>query len=161
MIRMIFIIVLENVNEGQSAFENVDIMRKPHQVINGEIVINKSKNGDKYRRQIWNKVAPCIHTRNDQLASQNTIHPVDNRVFSIRELMCLMTIPYEFKWIELSLENLNSLSDDEKYKVSKANEMNIRQSIGEAVPTNIFFQIAKKLVNFCLRKILIEIKFYL
>lgn len=143
---------IENLNEGQSAFENVDIMRKPHQVINGEIVINKSKNGDKYRRQIWNKVAPCIHTRNDQLASQNTIHPVDNRVFSIRELMCLMTIPYEFKWIELSLENLNSLSDDEKYKVSKANEMNIRQSIGEAVPTNIFFQIAKKIGEFLSKK---------
>lgn len=143
---------IENLNEGQSAFENVDIMRKPHQVINGEIVINKSKNGDKYRRQIWNKVAPCIHTRNDQLASQNTIHPVDNRVFSIRELMCLMTIPYEFKWIDLSLENLNSLSDDEKCKISKANEMNIRQSIGEAVPTTIFFQIAKKIGEFLSKK---------
>jgi DNA (cytosine-5)-methyltransferase 1 len=42
------------------------------------------KNGDKYKRQYWNKVAPCIHTRNDILSSQNTVHPVDDRVFSIR-----------------------------------------------------------------------------
>jgi DNA (cytosine-5)-methyltransferase 1 len=44
------------------------------------------KNGDKYKRQYWNKVAPCIHTRNDILSSQNTVHPVDDRVFSIRIL---------------------------------------------------------------------------
>jgi DNA (cytosine-5)-methyltransferase 1 len=53
--------------------------------------------GDKYKRQRWDKVAPCIHTANDCLASQNTIHPFDDRVFSIAELMEIMAIPKEFK----------------------------------------------------------------
>ncbi|TNK98969.1 DNA (cytosine-5-)-methyltransferase, partial [Mycoplasmopsis pullorum] len=136
---------IENIKEGQSAFDNEDDHLKPHRIINGKIVINKAKNADKYTRQIYNKVAPCIHTRNDQMASQNTLHPVDNRVFSIRELMKMMTIPKSFKWIEYDLEYLNSLSIEEKQKISKKEELNIRQSIGEAVPTNIFRQIAHKI----------------
>ena len=136
---------IENLKEGQSAFDNNSDELKPHRVIDGKIVINKSKNSDKYTRQIYDKVAPCIHTRNDQLASQNTIHPVDNRVFSIRELMRMMTIPDEFKWLDYNLSDLNRLSVAEKQKVSKKEELNIRQSIGEAVPTVIFRQIANKI----------------
>lgn len=136
---------IENLAEGQSAFDNNCDELKPHRIIDGKIVINKSKNADKYTRQIYDKVAPCIHTRNDQLASQNTIHPIDNRVFSIRELMRMMTIPDTFKWLEYNLSNLNQLSVAEKQKVSKKEELNIRQSIGEAVPTIIFRQIANKI----------------
>lgn len=136
---------IKEIGEGESAFDNKDDFKKPHRIINGEIVINKSKNGDKYRRQIFDKVAPCIHTRNDQMASQNTLHPKEDRVFSIRELMKMMTIPDNFKWLNLELEKLNNLSLEEKRKISKKEEMNIRQSIGEAVPTEIFRQIAKKI----------------
>lgn len=143
---------IKDLKEGQSAFENTDDSKKPHQVVNGEILINKSKNGDKYKRQKWDLVAPCIHTRNDQLASQNTIHPSDDRVFSIRELMLMMNIPHSFKWLPLSLEELNSLDDKEKQKLSKQNEMNIRQSIGEAVPTIIFRQIADTIKSFMQRQ---------
>lgn len=136
---------IENLEEGQSAFDNNSDELRPHRVIDGKIVINKSKNADKYTRQIYDKVAPCIHTRNDQLASQNTIHPIDNRVFSIRELMRMMTIPDAFKWLDYNLSDLNQLSLAEKQKVSKKEELNIRQSIGEAVPTVIFRQIANKI----------------
>lgn len=139
---------IKDLKEGQSAFENADECKKPHQIINGKIIINKSKNGDKYKRQKWDAVAPCVHTRNDQLASQNTIHPKDDRVFSIRELMLMMNIPQNFKWLPLNLNELNALSDSEKQKLSKQNEMNIRQSIGEAVPTIIFRQIAEKIKDF-------------
>ena len=46
----------------------------------------------------------AFHTRNnDQLASQNTVHPSEDRVFSIRELMKIMTIPDDFRWVDLSL----------------------------------------------------------
>lgn len=79
------------------------------------------------------------------MASQNTLHPKEDRVFSIRELMKMMTIPDNFKWLNLELEKLNNLSLEEKRKISKKEEMNIRQSIGEAVPTEIFRQIAKKI----------------
>ena len=130
---------------GESAFDNVNPEKIPHRIIQGKIVFNKEKNADKYTRQEFDKVAPCVHTRNDQLASQNTVHPVDDRVFSIRELMEMMTIPKEFKWTRESLEELNELNIEEKKKKSKKIEMNIRQSIGEAVPTAIFNQIANKI----------------
>ena len=52
--------------------------------------------------------------RNDLLGSQNTIHPSDDRVYSIRELMMLMSIPQEFRWVDMSLEELNALSDEKK-----------------------------------------------
>ncbi|MCX5773683.1 MAG: DNA cytosine methyltransferase [Fusobacteria bacterium] len=134
-----------DLKEGQSAFQNEEEKNKPHQIINDKIVLNQQKNGDKYRRQLWDKVGPCIHTRNDQLASQNTIHPQDDRVFSIRELMLMMTIPDEFKWVQEDITGINSLDHDNKLKFLKKNEINIRQSIGEAVPTKIFRIIAKKI----------------
>src|SRR5690554_6266534 len=63
---------ISDLKEGESAFDNTDPKKRPHQIKNGVIVPNKNKNGDKYTRQYWDKVAPCIHTRNDQLASQGT-----------------------------------------------------------------------------------------
>ncbi len=136
---------IHDLKEGESAFDNKDIEKIPHQVKNGQIVINKRKNADKYTRQYWDKVGPCVHTRNDQLASQNTIHPQDDRVFSIRELMKMMTIPDNFRWISKSLEELNTLPEKEKSKLLKKEAVKIRQSIGEAVPTKIFNKIAENI----------------
>ncbi len=136
---------IENTKEGQSAFENTDPKRRPHQIVNGKIVHNENKNGDKYSRCYWDKVAPCVHTRNDILASQATIHPKDNRVFSIRELMRMMSVPDSFNWVETKQEDLNKLSNEEKRKILKKEEINIRQSLGEAVPTIIFAGIAKNI----------------
>lgn len=65
---------ISEIKEGQSAFDNTDIERIPHTLKDGVIVYNAQKNGDKYTRQYWDKVAPCIHTRNDIMASQNTVH---------------------------------------------------------------------------------------
>ncbi len=139
---------IHELDEGESAFDNDDELKRPHKVVDGNIVPNIQKNGDKYTRQYWDKVAPCIHTRNDQLASQNTVHPEEDRVFSIRELMRFMTIPDEFKWIDKSLEELNALPEKKKKALLKKEEIKIRQSIGEAVPTNIFFQIACNIKEF-------------
>lgn len=150
---------IRDLKEGESAFDQEDDNKKPHTIENGKIKINANKTGDKYKRQYWDKVAPCIHTRNDQLASQNTIHPVDDRVFSVRELMNIMTIPKSFKWVELDEKYLNALAYEEKRKFLKKEEVNIRQSIGEAVPTEIFRQIAEKIKenlnreNYTLREI--------
>lgn len=136
---------IAEIKEGQSAFDNVDDCKKPHQVKDGKIVINQQKNGDKYKRQYWDKVGPCIHTRNDQMASQNTVHPCDDRVFSIRELMMMMTVPYSFKWVDDDLDTLNQLPIVKKRAFLKKEEIKIRQSLGEAVPTVIFQSIAKKI----------------
>lgn len=136
---------IKDLKEGQSAFDNVDDNKKPHQIKDGKIVINQQKNADKYTRQYWDKVGPCIHTRNDQLASQNTVHPSDDRVFSIRELMRMMTVPDSFKWVADDFETLNNLSENKKRAFLKKEEIKIRQSLGEAVPTAIFQAIAKKI----------------
>jgi len=136
---------IHDLKEGQSAFDNEEEEKKPHQIIDGKIVLNQRKNADKYRRNYWDKVGPCVHTRNDQLASQNTIHPADDRVFSIRELMRMMTVPFDFKWTEDDFESLNSLPLKEKVRFLKREEIKIRQSLGEAVPTAIFRGIAKNI----------------
>jgi len=138
---------IKDLQEGQSAFENHDISNRPHRIKNGKLVVNKNKNGDKYKRCYWNKPGFCIHTRNDQLASQMTIHPQDNRVFSIRELMILMSIPNDFRWTNVPFEKLNSMTYEEKSHLLKKEEMNIRQTIGEAVPTKIFRDVARKIKN--------------
>ena len=136
---------ISDIKEGESAFDNADDIKKPHRIVEGKIVINQQKNGDKYKRQYWNKVGPCIHTRNDQMASQNTIHPSDDRVFSIRELMLMMTVPSSFKWVETNFSALNALPFEKKRSFLKKEEIKIRQSLGEAVPTVIFQSIAKKI----------------
>lgn len=139
---------IHGLEEGESAFDNEDELKRPHKVVDGKIIPNIRKNGDKYTRQYWGKAAPCIHTRNDQLASQNTVHPEEDRVFSVRELMKMMTIPDEFKWVDKSLEELNALPEKSKKALLKKEEINIRQSIGEAVPTEIFYQIACNIRDF-------------
>ncbi len=136
---------IHDVKPGHSAFENKEVTKRPHKIVDGQLVPNVQKNGDKYTRQRWENVAPCIHTRNDIMASQNTVHPVDDRVFSIRELMRMMNIPNDFKWTETTEEVLNNLSPFEKKAYLKKNEINIRQSIGEAVPTVIMRKIAKNI----------------
>ena len=143
---------VENIKEGQSAFDNIDPKRRPHQIIDGKIVGNENKNGDKYSRCYWDKVAPCVHTRNDIFASQATIHPKDNRVFSVRELMRMMSVPNSFNWVSVPLDDLNKLPTEEKRKILKKEEINIRQSLGEAVPTIIFNGIAKN-INLKLKSI--------
>ena len=145
---------VDQLKEGESAFNNLDPNRIPHTIIDGKIVYNKNKNGDKYRRQYWDKVGPCVHTRNDQLASQNTIHPISDRVFSIRELMLMMKVPLEFKWVDIDVSILNNYSMTQKKAFLKKEEIKIRQSLGEAVPTCIFQNIALKVKEFSSKLIL-------
>ncbi len=133
---------IENLAEGQSAFEQ-EACRQPHRIgPNGEIEILKgSYMGNKYRRLMWDRPCSCIATRNDQLASQDTIHPSDNRVLSIRELMRLMTIPDSFRWTPTDVD----ITPQNSGAYLKRNELNIRRCIGEAVPTEIIRQISSKI----------------
>ncbi len=147
---------IENIKEGQSAFDNTEPERQPHTIKDGVRIFNAQKNGDKYTRQYWDKVPPCIHTRNDIMASQNTVHPVDNRVFSIREVMLMMSVPNEFQWSEIPFEQLNALPLADKKAFLKNEEMNIRQNLGEAVPTIIFKQVAHNVIRIDTNRTLTE-----
>ena len=59
--------------------------------------------------------------------------------------MQFMSIPNDFKWSDIKEETLNSLTLEDKKKFLKKNELNIRRCIGEAVPTKVFNNIAKKI----------------
>ena len=134
---------IKDLQEGESAFNNKETEKLPHTIKNNQVCINQNKNKDKYTRCFWDRPMPCIHTRNDILASQMTIHPSDNRVFSIRELMMLMGIPRDFNWTAVSENELNNLELEAKKQFLKKEELNIRKCIGEAVPTVIFDRIAQ------------------
>jgi len=131
---------IEKTKEGESAFDQKDKSRIPSRIKDGKIVKIKNKNSDKYKRCTWDKVAPCVHTRNDIIASQSTIHPEDNRVFSIRELMILMNVPKSFKWFAEESKEIKNIE-----LILKKHEINIRQCLGEGVPTSIFKSIGIKI----------------
>lgn len=132
--------------EGESAFDNEDSANRPHRIINGVRVDNVRKNGDKYRRVPWDSIPPCVHTRNDILASQNTVHPRDDRVFSIRELMLMMGLTEDFQWVS-DLEVQAAVTDEDIQKLLKRHAPNIRQCLGEGVPAPIFRKIGENIVN--------------
>jgi DNA (cytosine-5)-methyltransferase 1 len=133
---------IKDLKEGETAFDNPD-EHKPYTIdAHGNRVINKGAYmGNKYRRLIWDRPGACIATRSDVMSSQDTIHPCDNRVLSIRELMTLMTIPNSFKWTKYDDE----LTVDNSEEYLKKHEGNIRRCIGEAVPTHIINEIASKI----------------
>lgn len=134
---------ITHLKEGESAFNNAE-NNKPYKIVNGKKVILKSEHlGNKFRRLFWNKPCACVATRNDQLASLDTIHPRDDRVLSIRELMRVMTIPDTFKWTDDDLSKINARNKKEAFY--RKNELNIRRCIGEAVPTKIMEKIAKNI----------------
>ena len=66
--------------------------------------------------------------------------------------MRMMTVPDSFKWSDESIEELNSLTVQEKKNYLKHEEIKIRQSLGEAVPTIIFKSIASKIAKALLAK---------
>ena len=132
---------IKNTKEGQSSFDQPLEFQPGHYDKHGNKVVNKGAYmGNKYRRLTWDKVCSCIHTRNDVLSSQDTIHPSDNRVLSIRELMRVMTIPTTFHWTDYD----DSVTIDNADDYLKANELNTRRCIGEAVPTQIMRSVSSK-----------------
>lgn len=133
---------IRHTKEGQSSFDQPIEYQPGHYDEHGNKVVNKGAYmGNKYRRLVWDKVCSCVHTRNDILSSQDTIHPTDNRVLSIRELMRVMTIPDSFHWT--NYDDTVTLDNVDEYL--KTNELNIRRCIGEAVPTQIMKNVAYKI----------------
>ena len=136
---------IHDLKEGESAMDNTDPSKIPHRIKNGKEVFVKKIFGDKYKRQIWNKCALCVHTANGCLASQNTIHPKDDRVFSIAELMDMMSIPKSFRWDKVNFKNMTK---EEIISWLHKNENNIRECIGEAVPTGVLIRIAENIKKY-------------
>ena len=134
---------IHDLKEGESAFNNPDD-KKPYKLVNGKKELLKSGHlGNKFRRLYWDRPAACVATRSDQLAAMDTIHPSEDRVLSIRELMRVMSIPDEFKWVKNDINDPSIIKN--RIEFLKQNELNIRRCIGEAVPTKIMYKISKNI----------------
>ncbi len=72
-----------------------------------------------YSRMRSDRPAATITTATGHVGSNHTIHPYENRVFSIIECALLQTFPRNFKWGDA---------------LKKFGHTNVRQMIGEAVP---------------------------
>ena len=66
--------------------------------------------------------------------------------------MEMMTVPSKFRWMNFDIEELNHLPLTKKKVLYKENEMNIRQCLGEAVPTEIMRQLARNIKECLSRK---------
>ncbi|PUD64511.1 hypothetical protein C2R47_00860 [Helicobacter pylori] len=51
---------IKDLKEGQSAFENTELNKKPHRIVGNKIVLNVSDYGDKYKRQKYHSVAQTL-----------------------------------------------------------------------------------------------------
>ena len=118
---------IHDLKEGESAFNNPD-NKKPYKIVDGKKELLKSGHlGNKYRRLFWDKPCACVATRNDQLAAMDTIHPRDDRVLSIRELMKVMSIPDSFRWVAEDINDSKIIKN--RIEFMKKNELNIRRFI--------------------------------
>jgi len=94
-----------------------------------------------YRRQLWNRPAYTITSYNGAICSQDNVHPgrpdkingkvqySDARVFSLYELMILMSIPKDWNMPDW------------------ANDSHLRHAIGEGLPPLVINKLFKKLIK--------------
>ena len=125
--------VMKNTPEGKSALFNKSFYPKKKDGTR----IKGYKNT--YRRQLWNRPAYTVTTYNGAICSHDNVHPgrtkmidgklfySDARVFSIFELMIVMSIPTNW-----DIPNW-------------ANDSLIRHSIGEGLPPLILLKLLNKL----------------
>ena len=83
-----------------------------------------------YRRMSATGIASTITTNSSAFSSDIKLHPIQNRVLSVRECALVQTIPYSFHWPESQF-------------IRKAHR--IREMIGEAVPCLFTYQVGCKL----------------
>lgn len=121
---------LEATKEGHSAFDNKDFDRQPTTI---DKVTGKKRLiscfGNAYKRMWWDKPAPTVTMNSGSVSSQTNIHPQDNRVLSIREIMLVQTMPSTYTFPDGTTEK------------------KMRDVIGEAVPPLMFKTLADHLVK--------------
>lgn len=132
------VIAMQHTPTGCSAFQNSDIY-KPRKK-NGQLVKGF---GNTYKRQNWDTPAYTIAMSNNQISTQNSVHPgrkigtdkdgidiySDARVLTIYELMRLMSIPHDWP-VPLT-----------------TNKQYLRHIIGEGVPSLFVKRIFEKIQN--------------
>lgn len=132
------VIAMQHTPTGCSAFQNCDLYKprkKDGQLVKGF--------GNTYKRQNWDTPAYTIAMSNNQISTQNSVHPgrkigtdkdgvdiySDARVLTIYELMRLMSIPQDWP-VPLT-----------------TNKQYLRHIIGEGVPSLFVKRIFEKIQN--------------
>lgn len=88
-----------------------------------------------YRRMRWDKAAPTVTCSSGTLSSDNKIHPTENRVLSIREVMILQTMDNYNYSFETFMDTYRGESVPEYVdKNFMPSDTFIRTIIGEAIP---------------------------
>lgn len=132
------VIAMQHTPTGCTAFQNSDVY-KPRKK-NGQLVKGF---GNTYKRQNWDTPAYTIAMSNNQISTQNSVHPgrkigtdkdgvdiySDARVLTIYELMRLMSIPHDWP-VPLT-----------------TNKQYLRHIIGEGVPSLFVKRIFEKIQN--------------
>lgn len=102
---------------------------RPRIYENGRVRLIKGQ-GTSYRRMPSNLPVPTITTNNGQYGGDSKIHPWQNRVLSVREVLDHQTVPRDFRWH----------ADGERPKMSI-----IRECVGESVPPWFTFRLGMRL----------------
>jgi len=95
-----------------------------------------------YRRMEWDKPARALTSNFPFEASDNKVHPEQNRTLSVYEAMVIQTIAdYPYEWISAGKPASRSL---------------IAHVIGESVPPRLVDMVARKLVNVSSHKVAVR-----
>lgn len=147
---------IENTPEGKSAFENYACPKCKHineatsikcekckTLLPRPVVIDKSTGQVRkirgfvsaYKRMKYEVPAHTVTTRSAYAGSDSNLHPTQNRVLSIYECALLQGIkPEEFKWGPIKNKDI-------------ANDMLLRDIIGEAVPVKLIESVANQICD--------------
>ena len=121
---------LTRLPEGASALNN-KAPHKPYKILKdgSKAPYASTHINNKFSRLYWDKPGKCIATRSDQMHSQDTLHPSDDRVLSIRELMRLMTVPDDFQWFKPSeVDTIQQLRKDYQAAVQSLKQLSLLDS---------------------------------
>jgi len=119
--------------EGETAFNNkIHFPKKDGRRIKGFMTT--------YKRMHWDRPAPTVTMTNGSISSQNNVHPVDPRVLSIRELLCVCGLPEDY------LDKFAHMQSDGSFKYDYSPNF-IRKVIGEIFLPKMSFEIIKAIPN--------------
>lgn len=148
---------MQNVPEGATAFDNStcpacggrdpnynwrshatcakcgSALNKPLVFENGRWRVIKGRRTS-YRRMRWDKPAPTVTCTSDTLSSDTKVHPTENRVLSLREIMILQTADeYPYRW-DVMREPYRVCSSSSGAGRHEVTDGLLRTIIGEAIP---------------------------
>ena len=102
--------------------------------VGGKLNNTKKTFGSTYRRLDPDKPSPTV-TRSGY---RDFIHPIQDRMLTVRELACLQTFPIEWEFVGVRLDS---------YSSKRKTTMTQFGQVGNAVPPLLSYAVAKEVFN--------------